>query len=286
MPAAATAGVLPFRYNDLNQLAELLEAHAGRVAAIILTPIGHDFDAQIETPAPGILEGVRRLADAHQAVLIFDEVRTGFRVHLGGAQALHGVTPDLTALGKALSNGYPVTALVGSAAVMASAERTFISSTYFPNGMEMAAALATLELLEAEDVPATLARRGDTLRGDLQEIIDRRGLPVSQSPYAQMPFLYFDPALAGDQAGRRDRFYGALAAQPHFDSPQLRQVMQPSRSTTAFTLQRPQRLAPAGNGSSSPDSPERAVNSARFSARSCRCASDSSGPVSRPIWRR
>lgn len=211
VPAGATDTVLPFRYNDLDELASLLRDHAGRVAAIILTPIGHDFDAQIETPASGFLEGVRRLADEHEAVLVFDEVRTGFRVHLGGAQALYGVTPDLTALGKAMSNGYPVTALVGRAEVMASAERTFISSTYFPNGMEMAAALATLEHLEAQDVPSTLARRGGALREALQEIVDRRGLPVSQSPYAQMPFLHFDASLAADQGARRDRFYAALA---------------------------------------------------------------------------
>ena len=81
-------------------------------------------------------------------MLAFDEVRTGFRVHPGGAQALHGVTPDLTALGKAMANGYAITALVGSAGVMRSASDTFISSTYFPNAMEMAAALATLAMID------------------------------------------------------------------------------------------------------------------------------------------
>jgi glutamate-1-semialdehyde 2,1-aminomutase len=102
--------------------------------------VGHDFDAQIEPPAEGFLRAVRSLANEHEAILVFDEVRTGFRLRPGGAQQLYGVTPDLTALSKAMSNGYPVSALVGRRNVMKPARRTFISSTYLPNGLSMAAA--------------------------------------------------------------------------------------------------------------------------------------------------
>ena len=147
VPRGPEPTVAGFAYNNADDLARLMQIHDGRVAGIVLTPIGHDFDAQITPPEPGFLETVRRLADAQGAVLIFDEVRTGFRVAVGGAQALYGVTPDLTALGKAMANGYPITSLVGKRSIMESAETTFISSTYFPNGMEMAAALQTLNLL-------------------------------------------------------------------------------------------------------------------------------------------
>lgn len=176
-----------------------------------MTPIGHDFDAQIETPEPGFLAAVRRLADEHGVVLVFDEVRTGFRVHIGGAQGLYGVTPDLTALGKAMANGYPVTALVGNKNVMASAGSTFISSTYFSNGMEMTAAVATLQILTAEGVLEQIAEQGRRLQTELTALVDEAGLPVTLSPYPQMPFLHFSEQAQPDNAALRDRFYGALA---------------------------------------------------------------------------
>jgi glutamate-1-semialdehyde aminotransferase len=211
VPHEITDPILEFRYNDPGQLSDLLRKHAGGVAAIILTPVGHDFDAQIEPPAPGFLQTVRTLADEHETVLVFDEVRTGFRLAIGGAQERYGVTPDLTALGKAMSNGYPVSALVGRRDVMAAAKSTFISSTYFPNGLSMAAALATLQTLRKERVLEHLDAAGRNLAAALESIIAETGLPVTLSPYPQMPFLYFDRTLDSDQEARRDRFYAALA---------------------------------------------------------------------------
>jgi len=219
VPRRPRQEVYPFRYNDADELEALLRRHAGEVAAVVITPIGHEFDRQIETPQPEFLQAVRRLADAHGAVLVFDEVRSGFRVHIGGAQALYGVTPDLTALGKAMANGYPITALVGCREVMSSATRTFISSTYFPNSMEMAAALATLGLLTDQNVLASVHAAGGRFADALQTLVAETGLPVSLSPYPEMPFLHFDAGLAADQAARRDRFYGRLAEAGVFAHP-------------------------------------------------------------------
>ncbi len=219
VPRRARQEVWSFAYNDTTQLEDLLKRHAGSVAAIIVTPIGHEFDRQIDEPLPDFLPSVRALADEHDVVLIFDEVRSGFRVHLGGAQALYGVQPDLTALGKAMANGYPVTAVTGRRSVMMSATRTFMSSTYFPSSMEMAAALATLKVLEEESVADVLANRGGKLRAELAAIIDETALPATLSPYPSMPFLYFDPELASGQAARRDRFYGNLAEAGVFAHP-------------------------------------------------------------------
>jgi glutamate-1-semialdehyde aminotransferase len=219
VPPGAHQDVVPFRYNDLEQLEGLLKTHRGQVAGIILTPIGHDFDRQIEPPAHGFLEGVRRLSDQHEAVLIFDEVRSGFRVHPGGAQALYGVTPDLTALGKAMGNGYAITALVGRRAVMAAASRTFISSTYFGNGMEMAAALETLRLIGRDQVLEAVHASGLRLRAGLETVIREAGLPVTLSPYPEMPFVHFEAGLEGHQDRNRNRFYAALAQAGIFAHP-------------------------------------------------------------------
>ena len=219
VPAAVTESIIEFDYNDPDQLRDLLLKHKGKVAGIILTPVGHEFDAQIEPPKEHYLRDVRTLADEHETVLIFDEVRTGFRLAMGGAQELYDVTPDLTALGKAMSNGYPVSALVGRRKVMAAARRTFISSTYFPNGLSMAAALATLDILAREPVLSQIAQVGRQLATGLRTMVDETGLPVTLSPYPQMPFLYFDRSLAPGQEERRDRFYGALARQGIFAHP-------------------------------------------------------------------
>jgi glutamate-1-semialdehyde aminotransferase len=219
VPQGASQDVIPFRYNDLDQLEALLKAHSGEVAAIILTPIGHEFDRQIEPPAAGFLDGVRHLSDQHGAVLIFDEVRSGFRVHPGGAQALYGTTPDLTALGKALGNGYAITALVGRRDVMAAAGRTFISSTYFGNGMEMAAALETLRLITEVNVLDEIHAKGRRLRAGLESVMDESGLPVTLSPYPEMPFVHFDARLDANQDRNRSRFYAALAQAGVFAHP-------------------------------------------------------------------
>jgi glutamate-1-semialdehyde aminotransferase len=219
VPPGVTDTIFEFSYNNPDQLSDLLREHAGDVAAIILTPVGHGFDAQIEPPVPGFLESVRALADEYGAVLVFDEVRTGFRLALGGAQEIYGVTPDLTALGKAMSNGYPVSALVGCRPVMDAARSTFISSTYFPNGLSMAAALATLETLVSERVLDHVDNIGTQLAAELATIVAETGLPVTQSPYPQMPFLYFDRTLDSGQDARRDRFYGDLAGRGVFAHP-------------------------------------------------------------------
>jgi glutamate-1-semialdehyde aminotransferase len=219
VPRGVEQTVMSFAYNSTDELAQLMSEHAERVAGIVITPIGHDFDAQIEPPEPGFLDEVRRLADEYGAVLIFDEVRTGFRVATGGAQALYDVTPDLTALGKAMANGYPITSLVGKRAVMESAEDTFISSTYFPNGMEMAAAVQTLEMLVTNQAIKQLEETGKALNDGYAEIAAETSLPVTVSPYPQMPFIHFTPDLDSNQAERRDRFYAALAAGGVFAHP-------------------------------------------------------------------
>jgi len=219
VPAEVSSSVVSFGYNALDEFETLMRRHEGKVAAVILTPIGHEFDRQIEPPREGFLQAVRALADANGAVLVFDEVRTGFRVAVGGAQELYGVTPDLTALGKAMSNGYPVSALVGRREVMGAARSTFISSTYFPNGLSMVAAVATLDMLVRECVLTQIKQRGTLLARELEALVVETGLPVTLSPYPQMPFLHFDPALASAQEARRDRFYASLAAAGVFAHP-------------------------------------------------------------------
>lgn len=157
VPAADRDAVSWVPFNDIAAL-ERAVADAPPLAAIMVEPLVHDIaDASW-------LATARRLADGGGAVLVFDEVKTAFRVRTGGVQALHGVTPDLATVGKALANGYPLAAVVGRRAVMEAAARTWISSTAAAEATGLAAARAVLDCHARTDVPARLAAVGARLR--------------------------------------------------------------------------------------------------------------------------
>lgn len=209
IPPGAYENTHEFHYNDLEGLERLLVEHQGGVAAIILTPVGHPLAHPVEAPKAGFLEGVRALATKHQAVLIFDEIRTGFRVALGGAQARYGVTPDLALFGKAMANGYPIAAVCGKKAVLkplADGE-VFVSSTYFPNSLEMVAALKTIEILEREQVPDRIWERGAAFLRKIEGIVSASGVKAKLSGIPPMPFITFDADPEKKHKERRTLFH-------------------------------------------------------------------------------
>ena len=148
VPEAAAQDTLVAPYNDLGAVERLCEANHGAVAAIIVEPVAGNMG--VAPPADGFLQGLRALATAEGAVLIFDEVMTGWRVHPAGAQALYGVTPDLTCLGKVIGGGLPVGAYGGRRALMemvAPAGPVYQAGTLSGNPLAMAAGIATLDAL-------------------------------------------------------------------------------------------------------------------------------------------
>ena len=182
--------VLPF--NDAEAVERALSEHD--VAAIILEPIPHNIGAVL--PLPGYLERLRELATRHGTVLVFDEVITGFRHGLGGYQAAAGVTPDLTALGKAMANGWPVSALGGKAELMELFSTTpgrpaFFAGTFNGHPATAAAALATLDKLQREPVHEHVFRLGERARDGLRALYARLGLPVVVSGYGSVFVTYF-----------------------------------------------------------------------------------------------
>lgn len=150
VPAAAAADTLVAPYNDLAAVARLFAAHAGQIAAVIVEPVAGNMG--VVPPAAGFLEGLHALTRRHGALLIFDEVMTGFRVHPSGAQRLYGVTPDLTTLGKVIGGGLPVGAYGGRADIMAlvaPAGPVYQAGTLSGNPLAMAAGIATLDAVLA-----------------------------------------------------------------------------------------------------------------------------------------
>ncbi len=157
VPDAVRALTIPFTYNDLGSLERIFASHPSRVAAVIMEPMG------VEAPRNGFLERVRALTSREGAVLIFDEVLTGFRLALGGAQEYFGVTPDLACFGKAMANGYPLSALVGRRAIMERFTEVFFSFTFGGETLSLAAAKATIAELRARNVIGHVWEQGQRL---------------------------------------------------------------------------------------------------------------------------
>jgi glutamate-1-semialdehyde 2,1-aminomutase len=180
------------RFNDADDVERALVDYD--VAAIILEPIPHNIGTVL--PRAGFLERLRELATKHGTVLVFDEVITGFRHALGGYQSIAGVTPDLTTMGKAMGNGWPVSALGGSADLMELFSTTpgrpaFFAGTFNGHPPTAAAALATIEKLQREPVHEHVFRLGERARQGLRELYGRLGVPVVVSGFGSVFVTYF-----------------------------------------------------------------------------------------------
>ncbi len=209
-----------FHYNNLDELKELMTRYGDQTAAIIMTPFGHALHQKMEEPKPGFLEGVREIATRYGAILVFDEVRTCFRLRMGGAQELYGVTPDLTVLGKGMANGYAISVVTGKADVMmTAAQKLFISSTFFPNSDGYVAALKTIEILERDNVLNKIWEKGGRFLKKVQSIINKYQVGAELSGVAPMFFITFKKDKAQTHRARRDEFYTQLIRRGIFFTP-------------------------------------------------------------------
>ena len=170
VPAAVRALTHPFPYNNLAALDALLTEHPGEFAAVIMEPVN------FVEPQPGYLQGVKKLAHRHGALLIFDEICSGFHFGLGGAQKRHGVTPDLACFGKSMGNGFPIACVLGRRDVMQVFAEIFFSFTLGGEAASLAAALKVLDILEQTDALARMEANGRRLQDGVNALVKRAGL--------------------------------------------------------------------------------------------------------------
>ncbi|MDP6952977.1 MAG: aminotransferase class III-fold pyridoxal phosphate-dependent enzyme, partial [Alphaproteobacteria bacterium] len=179
VPQAVRDLTTPFPYNDLDALHTLFKAHPGEFAAVIMEPMS------VEEPKPGYLAALAELVRAQGAVLIFDEIVTGFRYALGGAQDYFGITPDLAAFGKGMGNGMPISAVVGRADLMVQMEEIFFSATFGGESLSLAASLSVIDKMRREPVIETLWDNSTSLASaatalieqfDLTQVMQLRGM--------------------------------------------------------------------------------------------------------------
>ena len=192
VPAALAALTLTATYNDLESVKAQLAAHPANIACIIVEPVAGNMNCV--PPAPGFLEGLRALCDAHGTLLIFDEVMTGFRVHPRSATGLYGVRPDLITLGKIIGGGLPVGAFGGRRDIMqklAPLGPVYQAGTLSGNPLAMAAGLALLRALDSEALYERLEQTTRTLLQGLQQAADAAGVPFTTTQVGSMFGLFF-----------------------------------------------------------------------------------------------
>jgi len=182
--------VLPF--NNVEELAQVFADQGDQIAAIIVEPIPHNIGCVL--PRPEFLTSLRDLTQQHGALLIFDEVITGFRHGLGGYQKIAGITPDLTTLGKAIANGYPLAALCGKAEYMdrcAPGGDVFFAGTFNAHPLSISAGLSTVEILERPGSYEHLFGLGERMRRGLQTLVEQKGIEAAVTGYGSVFVLYF-----------------------------------------------------------------------------------------------
>jgi glutamate-1-semialdehyde 2,1-aminomutase len=204
VPAALAALTLTAPFNDLAAVRALFQARGGEIAAVIVEPVAGNMG--VVPPRPGFLEGLREVTRAHGALLIFDEVITGFRVAYGGAQQLYGVRPDLTCLGKIIGGGLPVGAYGGARALMeqvAPLGTIYQAGTLSGNPLAVAAGLATLRALRERGVYARLETLGAALERGLREAAGAAGVALTVNRVGSMLTGFFCAGPVTDYASAR-----------------------------------------------------------------------------------
>ena len=186
--AADGANTLTVRWNDAPGFDEIVGEHGDHIACFIASPYHHPVLADSEMPAEGYWAHIESVCRARGIVLILDDVRAGFRLDLAGSNVAFGFTPDLICFGKAIANGHPLAALVGSDALKAAATDVYYTGTQFYSGAPMAAALATLDELRQADATTRLAALGSKLSAGLMDVASANGQALVATGPPAMPY--------------------------------------------------------------------------------------------------
>lgn len=186
VPKGLKGTSFPFAYNDKKAFDELIEKHDGKIAAVIMEPLRNTY------PQDGFLEHIREVTKQKEIVLIYDEISAGFRLCLGGAHLQFGVEPDMALFGKALSNGFPMAAVIGTKKVMQSAQDTFISSTYWTDRVGLVASLATIRKYQENSVEKILDKNGTMIQNGWKELAEKHGLDISIMGIKPLSYFAFN----------------------------------------------------------------------------------------------
>ncbi len=205
--------IFDIQYNDLESLEKLLKKKSGEVACLIMEPI------KLEMPKKGYLEGVLDLCRKYGVLLIFDEIKTGFRLSLGGAQEYFGITPDMATYSKGMANGFPIAAVVGRKEIMEASKKIILSATFDGEVLGIAAALTTMHEIEEKKVNQHIWRLGQRLMSGLDNLAVEMGIEAKCVGLPPMPYLNFISKKEVENQIVKETFYREAAARGVFFAP-------------------------------------------------------------------
>lgn len=201
VPESIKSESLTFEYNDTDSLRAVFDEHPNQIACVLMMPF------ELEKPLPGFLKAVREIAHENGALFILDEMRSGFRLSIGGAQDYFGVQADLATYSKAMSNGYAISAITGRTEIFRGISQTQMVSTFYGNSAEMAAALATISILQESDVITRVWELGKAFQRGLESLIVESGVPAEVIGYPFCPFLRFTATDTAEREAAKLAFY-------------------------------------------------------------------------------
>ena len=185
VPESVRDETLTFEFNDISTLRAVFATYPDEIACVLMMPF------ELERPSPGFLQNVQSLAHQNGALFILDEMRSGFRMALGGAQQYFGLKADLSTFGKAMSNGYTISAIVGRKVVLEGLRETRMTSTFYGNSAEMAAALATIQVLQSSETIEQIWSLGESLQAGLRNLISMYNVQADVPGYPPFPYIEF-----------------------------------------------------------------------------------------------
>ena len=192
VPRGLKGTAFPFNYNDRDAFLELIDKYKDDIGVVVMEPIRNYY------PKEGFLETIREITKKLGIVLIFDEVTSGWRLNVGGAHLNFGIEPDIAVFAKAISNGYPMAAIIGKPEVMEVAQDSFISSTYWTERIGPVAALATIKKLKRDNIPEHLINIGKEVQEGWKKLSEKHGLNTTVSginPLGHFSFNYDNPLI-------------------------------------------------------------------------------------------
>lgn len=192
VPRGLINSSIPFNYNDIDAFNQLIEQYQGRIAAVVMEPIRNVY------PKNNFLQTIRKVTKEQNVLLAIDEISSGFRLNCGGAHLNLGITPDIAVLAKAISNGYPLAAIIGKKEIMESAQQTFISSTYWTERVGLCAAIATINKYQENHVEKHLSIIGKSVQDGWNQLAKANNLNIEVSgifPMGHFEFKYDNPLL-------------------------------------------------------------------------------------------
>ena len=172
VPSGLAGTNLPFHYNNIEEFDALMKKHEGQIAAVVMEPIRNDY------PEDGFLEKIREATRAAGVLLVFDEITAGFRLCAGGSHRVLGIEPDIAVFAKGLTNGYPLSAIIGRKEVMEASQGTFISSTFYTERIAFAATLKNIELYQKYKVWEKQIEYGEMVQNGWKEKAEKNGLKI------------------------------------------------------------------------------------------------------------